>query len=679
MMLKGDAAMLKLMTLINVSAAKPNKRKHAFETSFITSKKGKGVAKSTLNARSHGQASLAERTQVDEDEVNDSIVAEGSQKAENSLQAEEVSDDEGASAGPSKVTSADDAFYTHFASEGDKALAPLAKGIVGEEGKKASEIEWESSSSILPGLGQATINRVKDLKIPQVEIAKPHASVLDAFKAQGSTLEAQAALVNLLGSYQDVIDTHVDLYQHDHMRRAIALHAISHIIKTRRRVLRNNDRLAKAATTGHAVEADVRDQGFTRPKVLILLPLRNSALAWMNYLSKLSTCSQIENAARFKADFTLPEGTVDKLAQPETQAKYPADHIETFKGNIDDNFRIGAKMTRKSWKMYSQFYDSDVILASPLGLRLAIEKDHDSDFLSSIEVMIIDQADVMTMQNLEHLEFVLNHVNKIPKEAHDADFSRIKQWYLDGLAPYLRQTVMLSSFDSPELRKLSRISLLNVAGKVQLTQSNSAGVLSQVRSGIRQTFQRFPCNNIQVESKLRLELFLTKTLQTLQKSALSSSRTLIFVPSYLDFVQLQEALRTQHPEIFAVTAMLTEYSDGPEISRARARFITEKKKFLIVTERFMFYRRYILRGARTIVWYGLPDHGHYYSEMLENVFKPADKAKKNNNDEEETVDAGDISVIAIFSQYDYLKLERIVGSDLARRMVREEKSIWRFA
>jgi U3 small nucleolar RNA-associated protein 25 len=331
--------------------------------------------------------------------------------------------------------------------------------------------------------------------------------------------------------------------------------------------------------------------------------------------------------------------------------------------------------------MYSQFYDSDVIIASPLGLRLAIEKDRDSDFLSSIELLVADQLDVMLMQNWEHVDFVMQHMNKIPKEAHGADFSRIKQWYLDSLSPYLRQTVLLSSFDSPEIRKLARHSLNNIAGKVQLLDAKQAGVMSAVRAGIRQSFQRFACSNVQLEANLRLDTFLSKTLPTLLKSALSSSRTLIFVPSYLDFLQLQEALRTKHPEVFSATAMLTEYSEGSEIARHRARFMTEKKKFLIVTERFVFYRRYVLRGARTIVWYGLPDHAHYYSEMLENVFKPAEKGKQNAKkaEEEEEVDPSDVSAIALFCQYDFLRLERIVGSEQARRMVRGEKNNWRFA
>lgn len=29
-------------------------------------------------------------------------------------------------------------------------------------------------------------------------------------------------------------------------------------------------------------------------------------------------------------------------------------------------------------------------------------------------------------------QFVMKYLNMMPKEAHDADFARIKPWYLDG-------------------------------------------------------------------------------------------------------------------------------------------------------------------------------------------------------------------------------------------------------
>ena len=74
------------------------------------------------------------------------------------------------------------------------------------------------------------------------------------------------------------------------------------------------------------------------------------------------------------SEYGLPARTIDRLtsADPGT---YPVEHVETFKGNVDDNFRIGVKMTRKSVKLFTEFYGCDLIIASPLGLRRSIEKE----------------------------------------------------------------------------------------------------------------------------------------------------------------------------------------------------------------------------------------------------------------------------------------------------------------
>lgn len=121
----------------------------------------------------------------------------------------------------------------------------------------------------------------------------------------------------------------------------------------------------------------MQDQGFTRPSVLIVVPFRNSALRWISAFSEHFTAekSHVINWDRLVSEFSLPAGTVDKLAEAEDLGIYPADHVQTFKGNIDDNFRVGLKVLKKTLKLFETFYGSDVIVASPLGLRLAIERD----------------------------------------------------------------------------------------------------------------------------------------------------------------------------------------------------------------------------------------------------------------------------------------------------------------
>jgi U3 small nucleolar RNA-associated protein 25 len=141
--------------------------------------------------------------------------------------------------------------------------------------------------------------------------------------------------------------------------------------RKRRLILKNNEHLTKVPD---APPESVQDQGFTRPSVLILLPFRSSALSWLTAISaSLPSSIQIEDHSRFKSEYSLPQGVTDKLAEAEP-GKWPEDHREMFKGNIDDNFRVGVKMTRKSLKLFAEFYTADLIIASPLGLKLVIEK-----------------------------------------------------------------------------------------------------------------------------------------------------------------------------------------------------------------------------------------------------------------------------------------------------------------
>lgn len=58
-------------------------------------------------------------------------------------------------------------------------------------------------------------------------------------------------------------------------------------------------------------------------------------------------------------------------------------------------------------KLYSDFLQSDIIVASPIALATKLSDEVDeggpADFLSSIEIAIIDRADVQLMQNWAHV------------------------------------------------------------------------------------------------------------------------------------------------------------------------------------------------------------------------------------------------------------------------------------
>ncbi|ORY37110.1 DUF1253-domain-containing protein [Rhizoclosmatium globosum] len=398
---------------------------------------------------------------------------------------------------------------------------------------------------------------------------------------------------------------------------------------------------------------EYRDQGFTRPKVLILLPLKNLAFDVINHILALSGASQIENKSRFTTEFTLPP------EEDGLDPSKPLDFQHDFRGNIDDCFRIGIKFSRRHLKLFADFYSADIIVASPLGLRMVVgaegDKVRDFDFLSSIEMVIVDRCDMLMMQNWDHVQHIFNHLNVTPKAAHDCDFARIKSWYLDGRANLVRQNILLSHFSAPEINALMNKSCKNVDGRIKIS-STYTGSIGEVVVQVPQMFTKFQCPSLTHHDDSRFTHFTTKFLPNLLRPGQDLSPTLLIVPSYLDFVRIRNHLHTTRIPF----GELCEYTPQPDVSRNRSNFFHKKISLLVVTERFHFYRRYKIRGVKQVLWYQLPEYAHFYPEVVNAVEKGMDS-----------------NVKVLYSVYDRLRLERIVGTARVAKMM--EKDTFMFA
>ena len=115
------------------------------------------------------------------------------------------------------------------------------------------------------------------------------------------------------------------------------------------------------------------------------------------------------------------------------------------------------------------------------------------DFLSSIEITIFDQLHSIEYQNISHVFTILDHLNKIPEEQHDTDFSRIRMWYINDQARMFRQTMVFSKYVSPTANSIINGKCRNWAGRwknhrVIEPEQSSVGKLGLK---VRQIFQRF--------------------------------------------------------------------------------------------------------------------------------------------------------------------------------------------
>lgn len=234
--------------------------------------------------------------------------------------------------------------------------------------------------------------------------------------ARGPLSPEDLHLFRLLNSYCDLLYAKRTPANADRIRALYVLHAVNHIAKARDTVLSHNARL-NALAPG-AERPELRDQGFSRPRVLILVPFRQAALDVVQLMLQLAPKAQKKEVG-YRKRFNTEYGPGSDDEADEADKDKPADHAALFKGNTDDCFRLGVGFSRSAVRLYTEFYGSDVIIASPLGLRLVIdspeEDKRDWDFLSSIETVIVDQADVMLMQNWEHMDIVFSHLNLTPK------------------------------------------------------------------------------------------------------------------------------------------------------------------------------------------------------------------------------------------------------------------------
>ncbi|KAJ3195394.1 hypothetical protein HK101_000361 [Irineochytrium annulatum] len=418
-------------------------------------------------------------------------------------------------------------------------------------------------------------------------------------RTEGFT-NTQQRLFFFMNKYVDVFYTHQTHERLDEIRTSYLLHVMNHILKSRHKVLKNNAKISAGSQPG----VSYADQA-------------------------ILTSSTKENKARFLEDYGIsPE-------DDEIDARRPDDYKKDFAGNIDDCFRIGVKFSRKHLKLYADFYTCDIIVASPLGLRLLIdgekkEKKKDSDFLSSIEVLILDSANFFQMQNWDHVVYAFDHLNQIPKNSRDCDFSRVKSWYLDGKAKYLRQTIVISSYLSPEINSLFNVTCKNVAGRIKIARDHP-GTLSDV------------------------VVQMPQVLPSLRRTTSDFSQTMFFIPSYFDYVRVRNYF-VEHNYSFAE---LSEYTSPSDTARSRERFFHKKVHAVLCTERFHFYRRFKIRGIYHLVFYGLPENSRFYPELL-------NMAEKSS----------ELSCTVLFTAYDKLKMERIVGTSRVAKM--SEKEIFLF-
>lgn len=549
----------------------------------------------------------------------------------------------------------------------------------------------------------------------------------------------QASVYPALSLYADVLCTSITPGNRKSYENIVILHMLNHLLFSKMQVMKhdgqkreiekkeqernqrkNNDDDESSSSDDNLEEKEEwRDQGYTRPKVLVLLPTRGSCLTFVTLLLRMlgynddggngastkSNACKVLNWDRFKVDY----GDVDQEDLTERQKEVEIEKGEEWRNmfgrgvNSDDEFKMGlslstlsgnsSKQSKKkakkgkelSVKLYSEFYQSDIILASPLGLKVAMnqkdeddEDDHgsqnDTDYLSSIEMCVVHHVDILYMQNWDHVQSILEELNQQPKRnTQNTDFSRVRNYILDGQAKYWRQLIFLSKFSEAHIASVFKKHSTNlIGGQLHLKRTIPTldkASISDVLSldGVKQIFQRIPCSSKALQGDSKIQYFAKKILPQLLR--LKQKHTLIFIPSYFDFVSVRNLFLAAETTSYVC---VTEYARTSEISRGRARFHQGLKNIMLYTGRAHFFKRFFMKGVKHLICLGLPEHCEFYPQLMNMMFRADIR-----NDGDDSNDSPP-SCLGLYTKYDAHALERIVGTKNCERMICGEKSSFLF-
>jgi len=208
---------------------------------------------------------------------------------------------------------------------------------------------------------------------------------------------------------------------------------------------------------------------------------------------------------------------------------------------------------------------------------------------------------------------------------------------------------------NPDINGLCSQYCNNIRGLVKV-RSFYDGVLGPIAGNIPQIFERINCSDPSEVEDERYNYFVNTVFQRFKNSA--DGRFLIIVSSYLDFVRLRNYFDMCNIPFYGIS----EYTE--KTKNVLTKFRQDSANFLVYTERHFYYHAPKLSDFKInqIVYYSLPEN-----EIIYEIF-----AKKGINIRAQYPAC---RILSLFSTFDALKLERIVGTKRCKYLLTSDSDI----
>jgi U3 small nucleolar RNA-associated protein 25 len=492
------------------------------------------------------------------------------------------------------------------------------------------------------------------------------------------TSESQSLLSTLMSETRNIILCSEKFHEPRVARSCylgLTAHMVSHLLTKVQRVEKNNQKLKKLPleTLSTTTESSFRDQGTNRARVCVLSPFRSNCFEIVSNIFTLLDLSpdQVGNGENFVEEYK------DQDVRNMHAKNWEDWRRELFKGHYDDNnyddFIVGITFGFGKVKLFfpktaDKLCHMDMIIASPLALSRIAAEDHKTvkkhekqkndridledeeqgpseeedeiaipmDFLSSLDMLVVDRADALRMQNWDNLIDVVAACNRKPVAIISTEIDRIEPKFLDQASGEFRQTLVIcGSTNSDKFSSLFASSQDPVVVGTTDALWSGRSLNRALKHGIK---QQFFINVSDVFDHFRSKYW--------KDIGGDEIRRLIIVVSHdQDYAQLRDFLENNEglENCYLVESEIA--SHRRKLKEILKLFKTGVSRVIVVSERLLWYQRIrILTGAH-VLFFGAPVNDSVYADILCDV-----------------EDAGRCTSVCLHTPAEVIARRRIVGS-----------------
>ena len=201
-----------------------------------------------------------------------------------------------------------DPFHVHFEKNLDDKLVEKLKQTLADRTKLSEQeqrLHWSTLGDLnyLPPLSETKVSLDEAKEVKSHVIKQRILERLNEANGSQSLDKFQRETLNVISTYADFYNPNVDIKMDTKNKFTYAIHALNHVLKTRSRIIAHNDKIKQSKSSQ---EMEYRDQGLTRPKVLIVVPFRKFALKLVNiFVALIMRKSEefVSNKKRFQDAF----------------------------------------------------------------------------------------------------------------------------------------------------------------------------------------------------------------------------------------------------------------------------------------------------------------------------------------------------------------------------------------